>query len=72
MPERAGWDERQVDLRLETILSRFPERYDDEQVAKIREHIETAVDHARSLHAVELSNGDEPAGAFTPYRAGAS
>ena len=69
MPDRSPFDERQIDLRLETILTRFPGRYSDAQIAAIRERIATTVDDTRALHAVPLTNGDDPAGPFVPYRA---
>ena len=69
MPDRSPFDERQIDLRLETILARFPGRYDDDQIADIRKRIAATVDDARALRAVPLTNADDPAGPFVPYRA---
>ncbi len=69
MPDRPPFDERQIDLRLETILARYPGRYSDEQIAAVRQRIAATVDNARALHAIPLDNGDDPAGAFVPYRA---
>jgi hypothetical protein len=55
-------DERQVELRLQQILARYPGRYSEEQVAMIRERIGATVDTARTLRAVPLANGDSPWG----------
>jgi len=69
MADRPPFDERQIDLRLETILARYPGRYDDAQIAAVRERIAATVDAARALHAVPLTNADDPAGPFIPFRA---
>ena len=57
--------------QMAAILARFGGRLSPDQRTRVRAGIEGTVRMAARLRAVPLGNGDEPAGAFVPYRADA-
>ena len=54
---------------LALVRERYGSRLDAEQLAGVRTAIEAIVQASRALRAVRLTNADEPAQPFAPYRA---
>lgn len=59
----------EVEAMLGLVRERYGDRLDAEQLAAVRTSIEAIVQAARALRAVRLTNADEPAQPFAPYRA---
>ncbi len=58
-----------IEARLAAIEATYPERFDDEQRARVRTNLAHALDLATRLRRVPLANSDEPDPTFVPYRA---
>jgi hypothetical protein len=59
----------EVDARMALIVARHGTRLDDAARLAIRKDVETMVKRGRTLKAFALTNADEPAPIFHPYRA---
>jgi hypothetical protein len=57
-----------VDHRLAELVVRFGERFNDDQRAKVRDHISKSIEIAKTLRSASLTNADEPEIVFEPYR----
>lgn len=51
----------EVERRLAEILRRYPGRFDDEHIGRIRKRIDRSINLGRSLRAYPLGNSDGPA-----------
>ncbi len=56
-----------IDHRLQIVLARFGERFDDAQKDKIRDHISRSLGIADALRTAPLTNADEPEIVFAPF-----
>ena len=61
--------EHAVEVRLALVRERYGDRLDTAALEALRPTIEGIVRDARALQAVRLSNADEPAQPFAPFRA---
>jgi hypothetical protein len=59
----------EVDARMALVLARHGARLDEAARQAVRKEIESHVKRGRKLKAVALTNADEPAPVFHPYRA---
>lgn len=59
----------EVDTLLDLVRQRYGSRLTAAELDDVRRSIRGIVEGARALRAVRLSNADEPAQPFTPYRA---
>ena len=50
----------EVERRLTEILRRYPGRFDDEHIGRIRKRIDRSITLGRSLRAFPLGNADGP------------
>ncbi len=58
-----------IESRLAELVSRFGDRFDDEQRAQVRSRIGRTVALSDSLRKLPLTNADEPEIIFVPFRA---
>ena len=58
-----------VDARLAAIATRFGDRWDEEQRARVRSGIARQVDLGIRVRRAPLANADEPEIVFAPFRA---
>ena len=58
-----------VDARLAAIATRFGDRWDEEQRARVRSGIARQVDLGARVRRAPLGNADEPEIVFVPFRA---
>ena len=58
-----------VDARLAAISTRFGDRWDEEQRARVRSGIARQVDLGAQVRRTPLGNDDEPEIVFVPFRA---
>ena len=58
-----------VDARLAEIATRFGDRWDEEQRARVRRGIARQVDLGAQVRRAPLGNADEPEIVFVPFRA---
>lgn len=56
------------DALFEIVRQRYGARLTPEQLEELREIVQAQVEAARALHAVRLTNADEPMQPFAPYR----
>ena len=66
-PATTKADELIVESRLATLLARWPERFDGDEIAEIKKKIAGHVAMARTLHGAPLDPSIEPP-PFVPYR----
>ena len=50
----------EIERRLTEILRRYPGRFDDEHIGRIRKRIDRSINLGRSLRSYALGNGDGP------------
>ena len=60
-------DEAIVEARLSALLARWPERFEDDEIAEIKKKIAGHVAMAKALHGAPLDPNVEPP-PFVPYR----
>ena len=66
-PTRVKADEALVEARLSALLARWPERFEDDEIAEIKKKIAGHIGIARTLHGAPLDPSIEPP-PFVPYR----
>jgi hypothetical protein len=59
----------EIEARMALLLARHGAKLDDEARQAVRKKVETIVKRGRTLKAFVLTNADEPAPIFHPYRA---
>ena len=52
--------DQEIDRRLAAILTRFPDRFSDEQIAQIRKRLGNAIGQGTKLRQTELGNSIGP------------
>jgi len=58
----------EIEFLFQLIRGRYGDRLTPAELDELRKGVEAVVESARVLRAVRLSNADEPAQPFTPFR----
>jgi hypothetical protein len=66
--DTAGSPPDEVEILFQLICGRYGDRLTPAELDEVRKGVEAVVAGARALRAVRLSNSDEPAQPFRPFR----
>ncbi len=66
--DTTGFSLDEVDLLFQLVRARYGDRLTPTELDELRKGVEAVVKSARVLRGVRLSNADEPAQPFGPFR----